>query len=251
MKRLDLTGKTFGKLTALSKAKSLDFGDSITHSTWLCVCECGKEVIVETQKLRSGHTQSCGCNRGIDWVPGRRFGKLVTVKNLGGRTWELLCDCGHKRIAHATNIHKLTSCGCSNKPNHNQTHGMTRTREYYAWYNAKKRCFWKKGSRYQDYGGRGITMCDEWKNSFEAFFSYMGKCPDGYQLDRINNDGNYEPGNCRWATRTTQSRNKQKTLYFNRRSIKDIAAERGINYYTLRAAYQRGENPITYIPLKR
>lgn len=82
--------------------------------------------------------------------------------------------------------------------------------EYSTWHSMKKRCYSKRYSQYEDYGGRGIIVCDHWKNSFINFLQDMGKRPEGdYSIDRINNDGNYEPNNCRWATRSEQQKNKR------------------------------------------
>lgn len=92
----------------------------------------------------------------------------------------------------------------------NATHGMSKSREYKTWFRMKSRCYDVTCQDYPDYGGRGITVCDDWINSFESFFEYMGKSPGKtHSIDRINNQGNYEPGNVRWATQTQQARNKR------------------------------------------
>ena len=89
-----------------------------------------------------------------------------------------------------------------------EKHGMTRTPEYQAWRDIRSRCYRPKNLEYHNYGGRGIKMHDSWRNSFSAFFSYVGCRPPGdMSIDRIDPDGNYEPGNVRWASRTTQNRN--------------------------------------------
>jgi hypothetical protein len=91
----------------------------------------------------------------------------------------------------------------------NETHGMSKTPTYIAWVEARKRCHSPQNKRFPSYGGRGIFVCDRWRNSFEAFFSDMGECPEGLTLERKDNDRGYEPGNCVWADRCQQSRNRR------------------------------------------
>lgn len=94
------------------------------------------------------------------------------------------------------------------------THGMSRTRTYSIWAGIIKRCTNHKSTDYAEYGGSGIQVCDRWRNSFEAFYEDMGPCPSTeHSIDRINNDGNYTTGNCRWATRKEQQLNKRNTIW--------------------------------------
>ncbi len=98
---------------------------------------------------------------------------------------------------------------------HNRTtHGMSRTSEHRAWLRIKSRCYNPNFAGYKNYGGRGITMCDRWLNSFENFYEDMGDKPsEDLSLDRIDNDGNYEPENCRWATSKQQNRNQSQSVF--------------------------------------
>lgn len=104
-----------------------------------------------------------------------------------------------------------------------------RSREYRAWEAAKRRCYVPGANRFKRYGGRGIVMCSKWRDSFEAFLADMGKCPKGSSIDRINNDGDYEPGNCRWATAREQGANTSRSVIVvldGERMIQEEAARR-------------------------
>ena len=98
--------------------------------------------------------------------------------------------------------------------NNRRTHGMEGTKIYYIWQAMKKRCGNPNCENYRNYGGRGIAVCDEWKNNFQAFYDYVSQLPhfgeEGYSLDRINNDGNYEPDNVKWSTRLEQRHNQRR-----------------------------------------
>lgn len=94
-------------------------------------------------------------------------------------------------------------------------------------------------------------MCEPWRHSFAQFYADMGECPEGFTLERKDVDGDYEPSNCKWVPRADQASNKRNTLRAGGKTIKQIARERGINYYTLRKATKRGENPLTFLPRVR
>ncbi len=126
-----------------------------------------------------------------------------------------VCDCGTqvRRRANAVRMGNTRSCGCLHREQggiNRTTHGLNRTPAHRAWCRMKSRCG-PKSPDFAYYGGRGIKVCKRWSDSFENFFADMGEPPAGMSLDRINNDGDYEPGNCRWATPTQQMRNRRSS----------------------------------------
>lgn len=149
-------------------------------------------------------------------ILGKRFGMLTAVEELaqdrGMRRWRLQCDCGGERIAlqKAFTWGGMRSCGCDNK-HKNIPHRLSKTPEYRAWINMKSRCYSASIPNFQDYGGRGIKVCARWLDSVEDFCADMGPRPSGaHSVDRINVNGDYEPGNCRWATDSEQRRNQRR-----------------------------------------
>ena len=149
---------------------------------------------------------------------GEKYGRLTFIKQsqLGSSNWNMLCDCGIEVVKNAAHVKygMVRSCGCLAKDvlgKSSITHGMSKTREYNIWCKMRARCNNKKDHKYPCYGGRGISVCDRW-NDFVCFFEDMGNCPNGYSIERKNNDGNYEPSNCCWADSYTQSQNKRNTF---------------------------------------
>lgn len=173
-------------------------------------------------------------------LSGQKFGKLTAVKSVGIRSrsilWECQCECGKTKLVTCTRLRSGTakSCGCESLASHrHRTHGCTGTATYRAWTNIKKRCYNPKWPAWHRYGGRGISMCERWNNSYAAFLADMGECPKGLGIDRTDNDGNYEPGNCEWVTQSRNCRNRNNSgfLTFNgqRKSAMDWAEEVGIS----------------------
>lgn len=151
---------------------------------------------------------------------GLRFEKLIVLERTAsprGRTeawWKCKCDCGSETSASGTALrsgHKK-SCGCLTSESGNKNrikHGLTRASEYMTWRNIRARCGNPKSVNYKYYGGRGIQVCSRWLN-FENFFADMGPKPSkSHTIERLNNDGNYEPGNCCWALMSEQAKNKR------------------------------------------
>jgi hypothetical protein len=159
-------------------------------------------------------------------LTGRRFGRLTVLGRVPGQpgrvSWLCACDCGGIAISLSNNLARgdSQSCGCLRSEQISErafarnkariTHGLSKTPEYAAWWAMRERCQNPEHPAYEHYGGRGISVCKEWAESFETFFAYVGRRPsDEHSLDRINNDGNYEPGNVRWATIDVQNSNKR------------------------------------------
>lgn len=152
----------------------------------------------------------------------QRFGKLLVVslhsdfkrgKYLADYRWLCQCDCGKQKVVLGDNLRfgRTVSCGCVQKQRAveaNTKHGFYHHELFATWKMMWRRCTDEEYKQYKDYGGRGIAVCDRWK-SFEHFAQDMGTRPEGMTLDRKNNDGNYEPGNCRWATRKEQIANQR------------------------------------------
>jgi hypothetical protein len=155
-------------------------------------------------------------------VEGHKFGRwtveIEADRRKGHRQWLCRCECGSKKVIFGTNLKRglSRSCGClqrelQTKPLTHGQSGRRRTSEYIAWFNMKQRCYNPQYTRYKNWGGRGIRVCDRWLNSFENFLIDMDSKPSPeHSLDRKDNDGDYEPSNCRWATDMEQRRNRTR-----------------------------------------
>src|SRR5882724_4491981 len=148
---------------------------------------------------------------------GQTFGRLTVISHIKYGKWKCRCECGNLREVAGADLRKgkSNSCGCLQleiAAQSSKTHGMSKSPEYRAWSNSNDRCS-DPGKNHKWYGSRGIIVCDRWKYSFENFIADMGARPSPeHSIDRQNNDGNYEPGNCRWATKLEQSNNRRNNI---------------------------------------
>ena len=188
---------------------------------------------------------------------GQRFGKLTVVKfvEMDSRRqsiWLCKCDCGKETLVRAGNLRRLhtRSCGCIQKQHASQmnkgVHNMSGSRMYVVWESMKDRCFNLNCAAYKNYGGRGITVCDEWRNNFKSFYYWAMShgYTDELTIDRIDVNGNYEPSNCRWITLREQAGNKRsnRILTHNGKSqcLSYWARECGLKVSTLAERLRRG-----------
>ena len=195
-------------------------------------------------------------------LSGQKFGRLTVISRAKSNTrdarWLCKCICGNEKIILGYNLKNgiTKSCGCLQRElsskrlkmnNHQRKHGLYGTRIYRTWAHMKERCYNPTANNYCNYGGRGIKVCQCWKNSFQAFYDDVSKLPHfgekGYSLDRINNDGNYEINNVRWATAKEQANNQRtnhlETYNGKTQTISQWASEFGINSDKLRLRIKR------------
>lgn len=183
-----------------------------------------------------------------------RYGRLEILESVKGG-WLSRCDCGNLTIVKGTQLRRgqVVSCGCYHRQRQREVpmlHGLNGSPTHISWTNMRQRCTNPANPSWPNYGGRGIRICQRW-STFENFYTDMGDRPPGMTLERINNDGNYEPSNCRWASRPEQSVNKQDTIrihYDGRsQSLSEWCKELNINYWTAHARIRRGHSPLEAI----
>lgn len=278
-KFVNLEGKQFGYLTVIKRAENSKDG----HAQWLCRCRCGEERIILASSLTKGHTKSCGCytremakTRTTKVYPGDRYGRLTVLERCGSKDnraiFNCRCDCGNELIVLGKNLRNgnTKSCGClvsdtarllneRTKTIHGATKMGRPTRLYRIYVGMQTRCYNKNYHGYKNYGGRGITVCEEWMKGFSNFASWALShgYADNLSIDRIDVNGNYEPSNCRWATQEQQSNNMTTNVFLEcdgeRMTVTQWARKLDIKpyiiYNRLRSGW--GDERILTTPIKK
>lgn len=221
--RVDYTGTKIGDIEVLRRAENTKAG----AARWWCLCKrCGNEFATQAAVLKRGSPQSCpDCRVWKGKVKDHQeniYGLLMPYELMEERTkgrmtrWKCFCwGCFGTTIVQVSMLGKQYSCGCQTSrilAEQKTKHGLCGTELYKIWAGIKSRCYNESDPGYPNYGGRGIRMSDEFANDVEAWIAYMGPRPKGASCERIDNDGNYERGNIKWATSKEQARNKRNVV---------------------------------------
>lgn len=177
-----------------------------------------------------------------------QYGRWTVIKrtdHIKNVKWLCKCQCGTIKevLSCSLSTGKSKSCGCISTEKKGTTFIGKNKREYRSWMGIKQRCYYKNHIEYHRYGGRGISMCELWRNDFVNFFNDMGECPDGYSIDRIDNDGMYCKENCKWSSKAEQSANTSRNVFVyyegEKYTLKALAQHLGLNYQRLHPNYKR------------
>lgn len=186
-------------------------------------------------------------------LTGGLFGRLTVTSfshkdKFGLPVWNVLCSCGKEKQVSSTNLRGSTkSCGClrrESSANRLTTHGLSLTKTYKIWKGMISRCYYPMATGYANYGGRGIKVCDSWRDSYQNFLSDMGECEDGFSINRIDFDGPYSPDNCTWSdikTQNTNKRNNREVTHLGETlCISDWAVRLGVQEASIRRRLDMG-----------
>lgn len=250
----DIRGMRSGKLVVVEQLGKLNGKDEYV----LCQCDCGNKKIIRRGNITSKHTKSCGCTRPhnnyneSDFV-GKTFGRLYAQSSFrknGFLYIHCICCCGNEKDVRSDSLFngRTISCGCYHidvVTDLKRKHGMSNKNIYNVWASMIQRCENENDKHFKYYGGRGIKVCPEW-HDFEVFYNWA--INNGYlenlTLDRINNDGNYEPCNCRWVSKKVQANNTRRNRYIEYNGETHTIAEwsriLNIPYDKLRGRITRG-----------
>lgn len=243
----DFINKKYNKLTILSVFQKKRNGKLIKWAK--SICACGNTHECNLYSILDGRTTSCGCNYRLNLI-NKKFGKLTAIEIVEPirkqTAFRCVCECGRERIVIGSvlKLGNITCCGCSNGKEERKVKHLDRTL-YEVWKGMRARCGNKNHISYKNYGGRGIEVCELWRKSFLPFYEWATK--NGYQkglsLDRYpNNNGNYEPANCRWTTQIENSRNtrrvklnliKAEEIRNSNLSARELAFKYGIDVTTV------------------
>lgn len=211
------------------------------------------------KKCRPCHAKTNKGRKYIDII-GIRSGKIVVIERAHKINkqyhWKCICDCGKYLVTSGNRIRsgKTKSCGCITATQN----GISASKMHTRWRTMISRCHNPKSISYKNYGARGIKVCNEWINSFDCFVNDMGKIPEGMTIDRIDGNGNYEPGNCRWVSMKEQSNNRRNNYlikaFGQTLTLTQWANKIGMNWGVLRQRIERNhwsiEDALT-IPVKK
>ena len=240
------SGKIYGQLTILGR----DLNDK---RKWVCRCGCGTYHCAVGYDIQRGYTTSCGCKfrqsvsqRRMKDLSGKRFGRLTVIEPIrypnGKIYWKCKCDCGKEIEVYGGELRSggSKSCGCKKRDDtiqRNWKHGHSKTRLASVYSSMKDRCYNSNAKSYPRYGARGIKMCNEWYDDFETF--YLWAVSNGYEIgltiDRIDNDGDYSPENCRWVSNIENIHNSSTCINIEYNGLKMCCAE-----WDRRMGYCRG-----------
>ena len=247
----DLTGHTFHRLTVIGLAGYFPHSPKSNkkEANWFAECSCDKTIVVPGHSLKSGNTKSCGCHKKEVLTPdmtGQRFGRLVALREVDNSAyksnasmWECRCDCGNVIVTQGSALRSghTKSCGClyiELASERATKHGMSHDRLYQTWADMKQRCSNPRCASYSNYGGRGVSYAEDW-NNFETFREYALSVgyDDTLTIERIDVNGNYEPGNVKFIPLKEQIRNKRNSIHLTyqgeTKTLGEWAAQFGVN----------------------